>query len=374
MNKPILYVVDASVAITGAFIAVRNEARAMKELLHIVLVLPKGSRIPAEALQDFWRVEYVEMLNPSKNMSALIRYVPALLCAAWTLKKQMKKDRCTRLQLNDFFLMQGLVLRLMGFKGYIAAWIRCDPARFAGAMAKPMLWLLKRSSNQMVAVSSFIYSLLPKNYSVEVLYDYYSGSVRKPKTWQEDEEKTIICVGNYIRGKGQDNVLTAFSSAAARDSSLRLSFYGGDMSLPKNRDYRKQLEYDAQESGFSSRITFGNFLADTFPVLESAFAAINLSQSESFSMTVLEASGAGLPVITAASGGPQEIIKHGITGFVVPVNDAASAAECILVLSENTALAAKMGEAGALHVQQQFSKEIFCRKLCSILQMDEKQI
>ena len=36
-------------------------------------------------------------------------------------------------------------------------------------------------------------------------------------------------------------------------------------------------------------------------------------------MTVLEASGAGLPVITTRSGGPVEIIEDGVTGLLFPL-------------------------------------------------------
>lgn len=370
MNKPsemkILYVVDSAIATTGAFIAARNEARALANTTRIILVLPKATTIPPEELKDFWRVEYLPITGLSKNISAMLRYIPALFYSSWRLRNLMKKDQATHLQLNDFYLMHGAVLRLLFFKGKIISWIRCDPKRFAGSFAPFFLWSMKKAANQTIAVSTFVHSLLPQN-DTKILYDYYSGPVRAPRTWKEHEEKKFIYIANYITGKGQDMALKAFAEAAKQDPSITLAFYGGDMGLEKNRLYRKQLEKAAAQSGVADRISFHDFVADIFPMLETAFAALNFSISESFSMTVLEASGAGLPVIATASGGPQEIIKQGITGYIIPVGDVAAAARQMLALAKDPSTATKMGQAGAEHVQQSFSAETFRTKLQSIL-------
>jgi glycosyltransferase involved in cell wall biosynthesis len=364
--KPILYLVDGSIAITGAFIAARNEARALAETKRIVLVLPKESKILPEELKDFWRVEYLPMVRLSKNVSALLRYVPTLLYSSLRLRRLMKRDNATLLQLNDFYLMHGAILRLLLFKGHIVSWVRCHPRNFAGPLAPLLLWCMKKAANRVIAVSGFIQSLLPK-YDAEILYDYYAGTTRAPRTWQENEEKKFVYIGNYIIGKGQDVALKAFVEAAKQDPSITLAFYGGDMGLEKNLNYRKQLEATAQQSGFASRISFHDFVADTYSVLEGAFAALNFSTSESFSMTVLEASGAGLPVIATASGGPQEIIKPDVTGFIIPVGDVAAAAKKILALTKDPTAATRMGQAGAEHIHQSFSSESFRNTLESIL-------
>lgn len=353
---PILYLVDPSVAVTGAFICARNEARALKNHVRIVLVLPEGSRIPPEALHDFWRVDYVPMVSMSKRLSTLWRYLPALLCGSWQLRRSMARDKASRLQLNDFYLMHGVILRLLGFRGHIASWIRCDPVAFAGILAAPMVWLTHRCANRLIAVSAFIASRLPAHYPVKVVYDFYAST---PARTGQIETKQFLYIANYIEGKGQDMALEAFAIALARDERLRLSFHGGDMGLEKNRAYRQRLEKLAHEKGISHAVSFGDFLPDPSQVLAQAYAALNFSDRESFSMTVLEASGMGVPVIATASGGPQEIIREGMTGFLIPLHDAHAAAARILTLAQDTEQAARMGEAGALHVQEHFSVEPF---------------
>lgn len=364
-DLPIIYVLDASVAVTGAFVAVRNAARILKDEARIVLVLPAGSRISAEELCCFWRVEYLPIVNLSRSWGALLRYMPVLLTGAWSLRRMMKKDGAARLWLNDFYLMHGIIMRLLGFNGHIVSWVRGDPALFVGFLARPMLYLVGRSAGRIVAVSSYIRSLLPADLPAEIIYDCY---MEMPQQFRHvADEKTFVYIANYIVGKGQDVALAAFSEAAAQDRTIRLCFYGGDMGLQKNRDYRRRLESMAYGSGMAARVTFGDFLVDTSSIFQTAFAALNFSANESFSMTVLEASGAGLPVIATACGGPQEIIRDGITGYLIAVGDVHAAAQRILALAGDAEMAAGMGHAAAAHVRMKFSPQEFHARVQSVL-------
>jgi glycosyltransferase involved in cell wall biosynthesis len=364
---PIVYIVDAAVAVTGALIAARHIARLLQGSAQVVLVLPHGHRIAAEDLGDFWRVDTLPIVSISKNLSAMLRYVPALLVSAWMLKQRMHKDGATRLQLNDFFLLHGAVLRLLGFSGHIVSWVRCDPLRFAGPLARPILALAGWSANRRVAVSRFIQSRLPANYSTDIMYDCSMGTAL-PRA-AASPEKNLVYIGNYIRGKGQDMALAAFAIAAAQDTTLRLHFYGGDMGLAKNRAYREELATTAKRSACADRIAFHDFVSNTAPILQTAYASLNFSICESFSMTVLEASGAGVPVIATACGGPEEIIVDGVTGYLVPVGDAETAAARIITLAQNPETAAAMGKAGAAHIAAHFSAATFTEKLRDVLSL-----
>lgn len=360
---PVVYIVDPSVAVTGALVAARNAARCLKNSARMVLVLPSTHHIPNEELRDFWRIETIPMVSLSKNLSAMLRYIPALILGAWQLHRHLRRDGATRLMLNDFYLMHGAVLRLLGFRGTIASWVRCNPSRFAGELAKPMLHLMNMSSTHVVAVSRYVQSLLP--FPSHLLYDYYAGDARPPRSWREGNEKTFVYVGNYIRGKGQELALEAFALAALPDACL--AFYGGDMGLAKNREYRAELERMAATLGIRARVTFGDFLNSPDTALETAYAALNFSTSESFSMTVLEASGTGVPVIATASGGPQEIIIDGVTGYLIPVGDIPAAADAIRRLANDPATTVTVGQAAAAHIQTHFSADRFRRQFADIL-------
>jgi len=366
---PIVYILDASVAITGAFVAARNTARALAGVAHVVVVLPKNHAIAEEDLRDFFCVETIAIPPLSKNIAALLSYLPQLCVGAWRLRRLMRRDGASRVMVNDFYVMHPVLLRLLGFRGTIVTWVRCDPARFAGPLAKPMLWLVARSSNRVVAVSAFIQHLLAPVMRSDMIYDYYAGQPRAAKQWGQADEKLFVMIGNYIHGKGQDMALAAFITAAQSDSSIRLAFYGGELGLQKNRDYRAQLQARAAQSAFANRIQFHDATRDSAALLAGAYAALNFSQSESFSMTVLEASGEGVPVIATRSGGPQEIVVEGVTGHLIAVGDVAAATACMLSLAANPTLVKTMGQAGAAHVQQHFSRVSYTTQLRAILKV-----
>ena len=366
---PILYVIEPCFAVTGAFVAARNTARLLKDSVRIVLVLPEGNRIPPAQLSDFWRIDHIPMAPLSKKLSGLVRYFSTLVAGAWQVKKSMLRDRTQRVQLNDFYLMHGVLLRLFGFRGRIISWVRCHPARYAGPLAMPMLWLSRLSADRVVTVSNAIRDVLPKNSEVAVLYDGYEGRTRTPRSWQAEDKKRLIYVGNYIEGKGQDMAIDAFARIAPVDATLRLDFYGGDMGLAKNTMYRARLDALIVQHGLAERMQLHDFTTDTFALMETAYAALNFSQSESFSMTVLEASGAGVPVIATRSGGPQEIIVEGVTGRLIPVGDGAAAAASMLQLAQDTIAAKAMGDAGAAHVRAQFSMQRLREQLLELWQL-----
>ena len=101
-----------------------------------------------------------------------------------------------------------------------------------------------------------------------------------------------------------------------------------------------------------------------------AYAALNFSNSESFSLTCLEASAHGLAVIATRCGGPEEIIEDGVTGFLVPVGDIEAMAARMADVLCNPEMAAAMGEAGRQMVGQRFSIAQFHAQLLEIFDLN----
>jgi glycosyltransferase involved in cell wall biosynthesis len=69
---------------------------------------------------------------------------------------------------------------------------------------------------------------------------------------------------------------------------------------------------------------------------------------------VLEASAAGLPVVTSALGGIGEMVVDGVTGYLVPPEDDDGFVSAIESLLDDPARRARMGEAGRRHVELSF--------------------
>lgn len=78
------------------------------------------------------------------------------------------------------------------------------------------------------------------------------------------------------------------------------------------------------------------------------------SRLESFGVAVLEASACSLPVVVSDVFGLPEVVKHGITGFVVESQNVSEVAGALIKLIQNQLLRLKMGKAGRERVLQNY--------------------
>lgn len=362
---PVLYLIESATAVTGAFRSAQNVARALKDHAHVVLVLPKTSHIADDMLSDFWRVEQMSLQNPSFSTRKLFPYLCSLLRTSMLLRSRMKADNSCHLIINDFYLLYGVAMRIWGYRGTVLQWVRCDPERFAQRFARPFLQLIQYSATYVIAVSEFIASRLPPSTKNRVLYDGIDAPTASQLAQRDSEN--FIFIGNYIEGKGQDVAIRALALVVSQHPSATLHFYGSDMGLEKNRTYRHSLEALARELAIAEHVYFGDFITDCTSAYANALAALNFSISESFSMTTLEASAAGLPVIATRCGGPEEIIVDGETGYLIPVGDHHAAASMMLKLLTDTETARAFGIAGCARCAKKFSLRAFQAQLIDLL-------
>jgi len=87
---------------------------------------------------------------------------------------------------------------------------------------------------------------------------------------------------------------------------------------------------------------------------------------EHFGYVPIEAMAAGRAVIAAASGGPQESVRDGETGFLCPPT-AVAFADALQRLIDEPALADRLGDAGRARVIQHFSRRAFGERLDAII-------
>lgn len=372
MNKASIVIVDASTAVTGGLRCASRTARLLAPWAETTLVLPRDSHIAAEELGAFAQVVRLPLLQLRKSPRAIMLYVPALLVAGWQLRRLLARQASTALILNDFFMMQGAVVRLLGYRGRIATWVRFDPTRFPKLLSRAWLSAAYRTSDAVVAVSDFIVALLPPSPKLRRIYDTIdldlpgpSADAQQPATTRRD----LVCVANYIVGKGQDDAIAAFAPLADEFPDARLVFYGGDMGLEKNRDYLAALRTQAGESGFGDRILFRPFATDVAAAFSRAAAALVLSQSESFGLTCLEASQLGVPVIAFRSGGPAEIVVDKQTGYLCDLGDIAAVTRAMRLVLADPRHAQEMGCAAAVHVQGKFGREAFVAAARDVLRL-----
>jgi len=90
------------------------------------------------------------------------------------------------------------------------------------------------------------------------------------------------------------------------------------------------------------------------------------SQQENFPLTVLEALACGVPVVGSAVGGIREIVRDGVTGLLVPPDDAAALASATEELLRDVARRARMGAACRQLVLAEYSLDLQARRYADL--------
>jgi len=75
----------------------------------------------------------------------------------------------------------------------------------------------------------------------------------------------------------------------------------------------------------------------------------------------------GNPVIGPNYGAPADLIRHGETGLTVDPEDPAAVAKALLYLLTSPDEAKRMGASASRWVRQEYSFDLFCRRLGDLL-------
>ena len=95
------------------------------------------------------------------------------------------------------------------------------------------------------------------------------------------------------------------------------------------------------------------------PKLAAIYAAGDLfvwpAVNEAYGMAMLEAQAAGLPVVSSATRGVQDVVQHGVTGLLAQPGDVPAFTQHIRALLQDALRRSAMGAAAARFVSQERS-------------------
>jgi len=132
---------------------------------------------------------------------------------------------------------------------------------------------------------------------------------------------------------------------------------------------RRQLEQLAQ-GALAGRLHLLGFRND-IPELMRRFDVFCLpSRREPFGLVLLEAMGAGCPVVAFADGGVPEVIVDGETGLLAPPRDLAGLARRLKQLQADPLLRQRMGAAGKARLLSRFTLEHTIARLNIVLRSE----
>jgi glycosyltransferase involved in cell wall biosynthesis len=157
-------------------------------------------------------------------------------------------------------------------------------------------------------------------------------------------------VGNLNAAKGFDVLLRAAALLKARAPGCRIVIVGDS----QGRQSAELLSL-RDRLGLADDVLFTGFRSEIAQALASFDVYALTSRSEGFSLSLVEAMAAGLPVVATRCGGPEQIVSDGRTGLLVENGSAEAVAQAIQRLRDDGRLAASLGEAARAAVRERFT-------------------
>jgi len=177
----------------------------------------------------------------------------------------------------------------------------------------------------------------------------------KPSSARDSEGLTLLYVGWVGAEKGVFDLLESMSLLVDRGCDFNLFIVGpeiapGDLDKTKEIVTQRRLNDRVKVLGERSR---GEVLA----YYRNSDIFVLPSYTEGLPMTVLEAMGSGLPVISTSVGAIPEVVEDGINGFLLKPGDINGLASSVQRLARDAGLRKQMGTRNKGKIRDQYSLE-----------------
>lgn len=197
---------------------------------------------------------------------------------------------------------------------------------------KTVFWILDRllrfKSKKFLAVSDYLKNRLiatgiPKE-KIIVIHNGVEFEPRPTKHSASADEIVLGSVGRMHPTKGFDLLIEALKELPAK---YKLKIWGEG----SEKDTLKQL---AKKLGVEERVTFMGSFKEFSAVSSQIDIYVQSSRMEGFGLTLVEAMGAGLPVVVTPVGSLLEIVQNGKNGLVAESLDPKDIASKIKEISQ----------------------------------------
>jgi len=184
------------------------------------------------------------------------------------------------------------------------------------------------------------------------------------------EESIILSLNRYAEDKNLGLALEAMGDLREKIpyetfKGLTLVFAGGyDGRLSECRQVVRSLEKRTGEINLWDHVKFLFSISDDErrKLLNDCLCLVYTSRNEHFGIGIIEAMAAEKPVIVVNRGGPKEIVRDGITGFLCDPEPEAFG-DALVRLVGHPDKRKWMGAEGAKRAESNFSREIFGERL-----------
>jgi glycosyltransferase involved in cell wall biosynthesis len=231
------------------------------------------------------------------------------------------------------------------------------------------LWFVRHSADAVVVVSDYLkQSFMDLGFAADRIVRVHNGvdldrfaispaGRLRAELKCQNGAKLIGMVANLRESKGYEHFIQAARTVS--DSMPHARFVAiGDINPTIGQRMRDLVE----KMSLQDRFFFLGFREDVPEILRDLDVFVLSSVSEGFSIATVEAMASSKPVVVTRSGGPQEIVEDGRTGWLVPPADPTALAEKICEILANPARAAALAQSARLKVETTFTIERMVRE------------
>lgn len=126
---------------------------------------------------------------------------------------------------------------------------------------------------------------------------------------------------------------------------------------------RAELERLTAELGLTDRVHLTGWWSDVASAIADFDAVVLTSRNEGTPVSLIEALAAGKPVVATDVGGVRTVVRHEVTGLLVPSGDAAATAAAIRRLLDDRESAGRMAMTGQKDVLERFGHEHLLKEI-----------
>jgi L-malate glycosyltransferase len=172
------------------------------------------------------------------------------------------------------------------------------------------------------------------------------------------DAKVVGIVSNFNRKvKRVDLFIDAVRIIHAKDQSVMFVIVGGsDVTADQQKLEEKIAQY-----GLHGSVLFAGVTKEPLKIISAFDIAVNTSDSEGFSNSVIEYMLCGKAVVATDNAGNSELIDNDRNGLLVPKGDSQSIAHAILKCLNDECLCGTLGKNARLDVNEKFTMEMMIK-------------
>ena len=287
------------------------------------------------------------------SVGGLINRIKVLFKAYQSIKKICREQKIELIYTNTTpVIIGGIAAKILGIKNL---WhiheilpINSKEQRFFG-------WLINWSSDKVIVVSSAVYENWSNKIDKRKLVLLHNGideleilddSIDLRNSLNLPINKILVgMIGRVNLFKGQSYFIEIAAAINAKPHDCHFVMVGD--AYPGYEYLYDQLAEQKKLLGVDAIIADLGYRTDIPMIMNSLdIFVLPSTKPDPFPTVILEAMSVQKPVVATRQGGACESVVHGLTGYLVPLENPVSVADHILTLAENDSLRKEMGKAG----------------------------